>query len=116
LTWGVVLVAFGVVFLLDRIGYMPWPLQWFVWWPVFVIALGMVRLVRPRRARDIGSAVLLTILGLWFLFATNNWYGLTWHNSWPVAVVAVGASMVARALAARVLPDVYWKKEEEHHA
>ena len=116
LLWGVVLMLFGVLFLAERFGVMPpWTME-LEWWPLIVIGLGLIKLIQPRRARDIGSSVMLTLMGLWFLAVSNDWYGLTWHNSWPLSLVAAGASMVAQSLAARWLPDTFWTPKENRHA
>ena len=118
LFWGILLILLGTIFMLDRFAGLPDWVRLFQWWPLIVIALGLVRLVAPRRARDVGNGVLFILLGGWFWVASNDWHGLDWHNSWPLALVAVGAGTVAKALAARWLPDRRWtlKQEEEHHA
>src|SRR5437899_2650381 len=108
LGWGLLLMLLGALFMLERYGWIP---EWssFHWWPLIVMFIGLWRLIRPTRARHVGSGVTLLLLGGWFLAASNDWHGLDWHNSWPLALVAVGAGMVARAIAARWLPDRWWR-------
>ena len=81
-------------------------------WPL--VTLVLFALMRPRRARHVGEGVMFVLLGAWFLIASNGAYGLGWHNSWPLALVAIGAGSVARALAARWLPETHWVWKEEH--
>ena len=115
MSWGVILILLGVVFLAERIGWLPAWASGFAWWPLFVMLLAVPRLVRPRHAGHIGNGVFFVLIGVWFLFAANGWYGLQWHNSWPLALVAAGAGTVVRVLASRWLPDVHWAHREEHH-
>ena len=105
--WGLVLVALGVVFLLVQQDILPRDIlwEWWMWWPVVLIAYGLVKLARPRDASDVGSGVTMMGFGIWFFANYYEWWGLTWRTSWPLALVAVGAGMVARALAATVMGD-----------
>ena len=116
--WGVFLILLGVLFLADRLGALPLWAADYHWWGLLVIGLGLVSLARPRKAHDVGNGVTITLLGVWFVMASNNLYGLTWVNSWPLALVAAGAGSVARALAASFLPDPQRVRvrKERHHA
>jgi hypothetical protein len=116
-TWGVTLILLGTLFLLERFGLLPSWAWHFQWWAMLVIAIGIVLLCTPRRADHVGNGVMFVLLGVWFLLVTNHQYGLTWQNSWPLALVATGAGTVARAIAARWLPDRFrFRREEEPHA
>jgi len=115
LIWGVVLMLYGGLFLADRSGSLPPWAQEFRWWPLIVITIGLSKLILPRSANEIGSCVTTTLLGLWFLFAANEWFGFTFQNSWPLALVAAGAGMVARSLAGYWLPDRYRITKEERN-
>lgn len=107
LFWGLAFVALGTVFLLSQFGVLPRHLlwDWWMWWPGLLIAFGIVRLVRPRDAGDVGGGVTMTLLGAWLFANYFEWWGLTWHTSWPIALMAAGAGMVTRALASRVMRD-----------
>jgi len=116
--WGVVLMLYGGLFFADRFGLLPLWAQEFRWWPLIVITIGLSKLILPRSADEIGSCVTLTLIGVWFLFVANEWFGLEWQSSWPLALVAAGAGMVARSLAGYWLPDRYRVRvaKEERHA
>ena len=45
LTTGVILIAIGVMFLLDRLGFADFNHIVHYWWPLIVIALGVRKLV-----------------------------------------------------------------------
>lgn len=116
LTWGVVLMLYGGLFMADRFGLLPPWAQEFRWWPLIVVTIGLSKFILPRTADDVGSAVTVTMIGLWLLVAENGWLGLRWHNSWPLALVAAGAGMVVRSLAGYWLPDRQQTPKEERHA
>jgi hypothetical protein len=91
--WGVFLIALGVLFLFER--FAPWGLAGLgEWWPLILIAIGIIRLVERR----VGSALTMLLLGAWFLVVTSGWWGFTWHNSWPLALVAWGMGIVVKTL------------------
>ena len=110
LVWGLVLIGLGAFFLLGTFGYLPHHLLE-VWWPVFVIAMGLGSLMSARSPRGIGSGVSTTCIGMWLLIATNDWWGLGWEHSWPLAIVAAGLGSLTHALAASV-----WPRKEDRHA
>ncbi len=111
--WGVVLMLYGGLFLMDRSGMLPPWAQEFRWWPLIVITIGLSKFIFPRSADDVGSAVTTTMLGMWFLVVANEWFGLEWQNSWPLALVAAGAGMVVRSLAGYWLPDQHVRVKEQ---
>jgi cell wall-active antibiotic response 4TMS protein YvqF len=116
LTGGIILMLLGGLFLAVRLGWLSeWPWH-YSWWALIVIGMGLAMLIRPRRAREVGNGVMFVLLGGWFVLANAGLYGFNWHNSWPLALVAVGAGTVAKALAARWLPDTRRVPGEEHHA
>ena len=111
---GAALIGYGMLFLAERVGVLPAWAEDFRWWPLIVIVIGVSKLIQPRGAESLGSAVTLTFLGLWFLVVANDWFGLTWRNSWPLALIAAGAGMIVRSLAGHWIPDKpvpVWKEE-----
>lgn len=102
LVWGLGLIAMGVLFLLNYLGFAPLRSVW-VYWPLFVSFFGLMQLLTARSPKRVGGGVTMLLMGGWFLVATNHWYGLEWRNSWPLALVSVGLGSVARALASLVM-------------
>jgi len=47
LLWGIVLVALGLLFLAGNFGYRTW-FAWDRWWPLLLIAIGVILLYRHR--------------------------------------------------------------------
>jgi len=107
--WGVVLIAVGALFLLDRfdvveIGRIRH------WWPAILIGIGTVWMIAPERPRQFASGLSMVLLGIWFFACMHRWHGFTYRNAWPLLVIIYGFEMVlAAALDAWRLP-----KEERH--
>jgi hypothetical protein len=113
--WGVFLIALGLFFLAERVLYLP---DWwgeFHWWGLISVALGLVMTFLARTADDLGTGVMITLFGLWFVVASNGFFGLTWKNSWPLALVAAGLGTVTHGIAGNWLPDTNKSKKERHH-
>lgn len=92
---GLLLIAIGTIFLLDRMGYADFhALRDF--WPLALVLFGVARFTHRRRGR--WSGIWLIIIGLWLQVTTLHWWGLTFDSSWPLLVIAFGAVMVGRAV------------------
>ncbi len=103
LTWGLGLIALGVMFLAVRQGLLPWT-SIGDWWPVIPMLMGVAGIVGARTAKKLGSAVTLVLMGGYFFASVYHWKGLTWATSWPLALVAVGVGAVVEAIASRFMP------------
>jgi len=90
--WGVLLMALGGLFLLDRTGIIDMPEIW-KFWPVVLLAAGAFRFWDRRP----GSGTMLILMALAFFTAEFGWMGLSWATFWPLLLVAVGAGIVIRA-------------------
>jgi len=116
LWFGLALMVFGVIFLLDRMGILDLG-SLGVWWPLIPVAFGAARILTWQSADSVGSGVTLTLLGFWMWASVEGWYGLSWRNSWPLALAAIGTGMVAKSLLFPVFhdDDAADEKEGGHH-
>ncbi|MBK7367982.1 MAG: hypothetical protein IPJ04_08740 [Candidatus Eisenbacteria bacterium] len=112
LTWGLGLIALGVMFLAVRQGLLPWN-SINEWWPAFPMVLGIAGIIAARTAKKLGSAVTLTLMSGYFFASVYHWNGMSWATSWPLALVAVGMGAVVEAIATRFMP--YGKDDERIH-
>jgi len=115
LTTGIVLLALGVFFLLRELGVVAGSIFVSGWWALLVVVLGLAKLVRSRRASDVGEGVSLALIGAWLYMAHTHTQGFTYGSTWPLALFAVGAGIVARAIAGHWLPDTKCRPREERH-
>jgi len=87
---GVVLIAVGIAFLLERTDLMSMS-QTLRFWPLFVIWIGLVQLIKPTGGR---RSIFLLLIGIWLQISTLELFGLDFSRSWPLLIIAVGASFV----------------------
>jgi hypothetical protein len=101
LAMGVLLVAFGFVFLADRYFWVD-AHEAFRLWPLLLIAYGAVKVAFPGGGRC-GRGSRLS--GFWPLliggiFLADMLDVMTLHDSWPLFIVGIGVVMVLRAMGA----------------
>lgn len=87
-TMGVLLVAIGLIFLGDQLGFS---LSWNFGrlWPLILIVLGTAKVARSSGG---SGGYMLALIGIIFLLHT---YGImTLDSSWPLFIVAAGLSML----------------------
>lgn len=109
--WGLVLIAIGAAFFLDRIDLFEIAGLW-RYWPLILIVLGISKLLTPGDSQRRGSGVWLLLVGLWALIGTFGLFGLSWGSSWPLLIIAVGLSIVVQALLER--PRAAATREDSH--
>lgn len=107
---GLVIVAVGVVMLIDRTGLADISLHLSGrFWPFILIALGIARLFDPPRRRhgrpSSRSGGWLLWIGLWGLVSEFHVLGLDYETSWPLLIIGVGLAMVWRAFGGPRQPD-----------
>lgn len=97
---GLLVMAVGVVLLLDRTGFVRLFGHSTIW-PFLVITGGLVKLSRQRAAgRREGGWWLF--FGVWMLL--NDLRILRFRDSWPLVLVAIGISMIWKEVVRRRLP------------
>jgi len=99
LVLGLVVIAIGVLFTLDRLGYVEAGDFW-EYWPVLLIAIGIGRVFQPRGARERGFGGVLILLGVWLLLSNLDVIHVSFRDAWPVLLVVLGIMMVWRAITA----------------
>ena len=102
LLWGVSLVVFGTIFLMDRLAYFDLTQylgpqsHWWHFLPLMLVLGGAIRLLTASSVRQIAKGFVRIVVGLWLFACLEHLIGLTFENSWPVLLVAVGAQMLVR--------------------
>jgi predicted membrane protein len=105
---GLVVLALGVIFLLDAAGVLDASTAISRWWPSVFVAAGLLALAERPPARS--RATILLGAGLVLLaFTTHLVDESAWAYLWPVGLILAGLSIVlhrqGRAAAAGVSPD-----------
>jgi len=91
---GLIMMALGTVFLLERFHVISTRQIWRLW-PVTVIAFGLTRLLWPAGGR---RSIFWLLIGIWLQISTLRLFGLDFDDSWPLLIIFVGASFVFDAL------------------
>ena len=92
---GGAVVAFGVVFLLDSAGVLNSDEAISQWWPLLILAAGVLTLA--ERPPSVFRGVLLTAIGaLLLLFTTDALDDNAWDYIWPAAIILAGVAIVVR--------------------
>jgi hypothetical protein len=95
---GLVLLALGVLFTLDKLGYVNAGRFW-EYWPIILIAVGLGRVIEPRGGHGRGFGVVLLVVGTWILLSNLDLIEYQVWDFWPLLLVLLGVSIVWRALA-----------------
>ena len=99
---GIVLIAFGVLFLLDRAGVADFGYVISEWWPMFIVVIGVTRVASGR----LWPGLWLVFIGTWLQAVELRVFGLTFGNSWPLLLIFVGAGMIVRTVV-----ESRWRRE-----
>jgi predicted membrane protein len=94
LVFGIAAILFGVVFLLDNMDLIDGR-QYVRFWPLFLIAFGVIRLMQPRAGgsgRFVGSMFIL--VGAILLLRTLGMTELGFRDFWPLILVLIGGSLI----------------------
>lgn len=92
---GLVVVAFGVLFLLDAAGVLNADKAVNHWWPIVIVAAGLLTLA--ERPPSIVRGTILTAIGVvLLLFTTHLLEKDAWNYVWPALVILVGLLIILR--------------------
>lgn len=91
---GTLLVVTGLLFLLGNIGISVFSDILSVWWPLLVVALGVVIFLNNTRSW-VFPLLVVVVGGLLQLDKLDIITVNTWQILWPVAIIAIGVSIIA---------------------
>ncbi len=98
--WGVVLIAAGCMFLLDRMELYDIGDIWH-YWPAAISLAGLIEILTARGMRDVTRGAMNIVSGAWLYACIDNLWGLTFANSWPIMMIAFGVSVFFNGIADR---------------
>lgn len=108
--WGLVLIAVGVAFLLDRMDVLDIATLWH-YWPLLLVVAGINQTVGYPSAREFTSGLWTVFIGLWLFAVFEGLLGLTFRNSWPLFILMWGLQLVLEPVIARRFAS---NKEKDH--
>ena len=96
LIWGLTLIVLGTLFFLDRFEVFSFHELFETYWPLFVVAAGVSRIVSGRRS--VWSGLWVIAVGAWLQLTVLHIWGLTFSSSWPLLLIVMGGGIVLRSL------------------
>ncbi|MDN4059960.1 DUF5668 domain-containing protein [Massilia sp. YIM B02769] len=108
--WGLVLIAVGVAFLLDRMDVLDIATLWH-YWPLLLVVAGVNQTIGYPSAREFTSGLWTVFIGLWLFAVFEGLLGLTFRNSWPLFILMWGLQLVLEPVIARRFAS---NKEKDH--
>ncbi|MGJ9419657.1 LiaI-LiaF-like domain-containing protein [Massilia sp. CMS3.1] len=108
--WGLVLIAVGTIFLLDRMEFFDASTVWH-YWPLLLVVVGINQTIGYPSAREFKSGLWTIFVGLWLFAVFEGLFGLTFRNSWPLFLLMAGTQLVLAPVIARRFPE---SKEKDH--
>ena len=108
---GVILVGIGALFLLGNL-HIVHVRDWFAYWPVILVAIGLVQLVDANHSGGRVSGAVL--LGIGALFLADN-LGYIWFNLWdlwPLLLIGAGVMMLLNRTGWG--PDAGWYRRYQY--
>lgn len=93
---GGLLIFFGLLFTLDNFGVVDAG-DVLAFWPMILIAIGLVRVVQPRQPGQRMFGIVMVGLGIFFQAQELGWTNLRFRDLWPLILVIVGGSLIWRA-------------------
>jgi len=95
-----VILTVGVLLTLDKLGWIEVASIGRLW-PVFLILLGVSRLVQPASEPGRGFGAILVFVGGWWLLYNLDLTDIWLFDYWPLIFVVVGLSILWRAASQR---------------
>lgn len=92
---GILLIVFGVIFLLEQLDLAEFGDLASDYWPTIIIFIGVTKLFNRE---TIGSAIGTLSVGVWLQFVELGLFNFTFRNSWPMVVIGIGAGMALQAI------------------
>lgn len=108
--WGLVLIAVGLICLLDRMDLVDLRSLWH-YWPLLIVAAGISQTIGYPRAKEFTNGLWTVFIGLWLFAVLENILGLSFRNSWPLFLLMWGLQMVLAPVIQRRFPQ---SKENDH--
>jgi predicted membrane protein len=87
---GLLIIAFGVLLLLDQEGIVPLS-HVLRFWPLILIVPGLVKLLGGRTTEERVFGVVLVFFGLLFQFSALGFRHFEFSHIWPLIIIAAGA-------------------------
>lgn len=94
---GLVVLAVGVVFLLDNLGVI-YREDYLHWWPAIILAFGLVKLLGGRGTADRTAGVIWMLVGGALLLHQVGSLDFDIWELWPLVLILLGANLLLKSI------------------
>jgi len=93
---GILIIALGILFLLESFGLMSFHILLAQWWPLIVIAIGLVHLTRHPHTIFLGLTI--TVVGLLLQASMLNKLPIPfWSAFFPLIIIIAGVAVLTKS-------------------
>lgn len=96
---GLMVIGIGVLFTLDNLGIARWDHYVLRYWPVGLIAIGVLKLSQARDGRGTLGGFLFALAGTWLLLEHTALVRISFIDLWPMLLVFLGVYLVWQGVA-----------------
>jgi hypothetical protein len=97
---GALLLLVGVLFVMQNLGLLRAG-TFGDYWPLFLVWIGLTRMLGPARARHFASGLVIFLLGVFFQLDRLDVIWVPMHRFWPLLLIAIGFGLIADSLIGR---------------
>ena len=94
--FGGLIIALGVLFLVNSLGLVDLGENMRQWWPLLLIAIGAWMLIASRFRKVVAPIILIGIGA--FILIGNLGFSIDFFQYWPVILIVVGVIVLSRAI------------------
>jgi hypothetical protein len=101
LVWGLLMIAVGCAFLLERAGYIDFDvdiMRLWRYWPWLVVMTGIIQIIPPTTPQYLLSGLANIFFAGWWYVSFNRVWGWGFGDTWPALIVAFGVGLLLRPL------------------
>lgn len=101
LVWGLLMIAVGCAFLLERAGYIDFEVditRLWRYWPWLVVISGITQIIPPTTPQYLLSGLGSIFFAGWWYVSFNRIWGWGFGDTWPALIVAFGVGLLLRPL------------------
>jgi predicted membrane protein len=94
---GLLVIAMGLLFLLDNLGIIDFH-HAIAFWPIVFIVAGLVKMSDTGSPNNYLVGGILVVIGAVMMSNRLGLFYLTWHTLWPLLLIGVGVLVLYRAI------------------
>ena len=111
--WGLLMIAVGCAFLLERAGYIDFEVditRLWRYWPWLLVISAITQIIPPTTPKYLLNGLGGLFFAAWWYVSFNRVWGWGFGDTWPALIVACGVGMLLRPLLDNIFASAGEKK------